>query len=273
VSSIRSMALLEAVAVASHDTREIRSRFGRDGAVLVRDETVARKIDEVVEAINDVLETALAAAGMTTERHAGELLPGPVLNAFHDEHRPAFLLVWEAIRRLVPLIELTALPEVIDLVRGVGVEYPILSSYPAVRIDLASQPETRHFPPHREMIDDLGSHNAAAIWIPLQDVGPDTGTGMLHVGLGSHRDQFSEGAGEGGLKYQIDDPKYAIEQLTAVPMRKGDCLVFTFHTVHASGRFTSEDAVRGSVQLRFDDLRDPDYAARGWPQNFTVGGR
>jgi hypothetical protein len=267
------MALLEAVPVAPHDAHQIRSRFERDGAVLVRDETVARKVDEVVEAINDVLESALARVGMTTERRAGELLPGPVLNAFHGEHRPAFLLVWEAIRRLVPLIELTALPEVIDLVRGVGVEYPILSSYPAVRLDLASQPETRHFPPHREMIDDLGSFNAAAIWIPLQDVGPDTGTGMLHVGLGSHRDEFSEAEGDGGLKYMIDDPKYAIDNLTAVPMRKGDCVVFTFHTVHASGRFTSDDAARGSVQLRFDDLRDPDYAARGWPQNFTVGGR
>jgi ectoine hydroxylase-related dioxygenase (phytanoyl-CoA dioxygenase family) len=273
VSSIRSMALLEAVAVASGDTREIRSRFERDGAVLVRDETVARKVDEVVEAINDVLEAALAQVGMTSERRLGELLPGPVLNDFHDAHRTAFLLVWEAIRRLVPLIELTALGAVIDLVRGVGVEYPILSSYPAVRIDLASQPETRDFPPHREMIDDLSSGNAAAIWIPLQDVGPDTGTGMLHVGLGSHRHALSEGEGEGGLKYKIDDPKYAVDKLTAVPMRKGDCLVFTFHTVHASGPFTSEDGARGSVQLRFDDLRDPDYAARGWPQNFTVGGR
>jgi hypothetical protein len=250
-----------------------RSRYERDGAVHVRHEAIARKVDEVIEAINDVLEAALARVGLTAERQPGELLAGPVLNEFHASHREDFLLVWEAIRRLLPLIELTALPEVVELVRGVGVEYPILSSYPAVRLDLSSQPETRHFPPHREMIDDLGSFNAAAIWIPLQDVGPDTGTGMLHVGLGSHRDEFSEGQGEGGLKYKIDDPKYAVDQLSAIPMHKGDCLVFTFHTVHASGRFTSENAVRGSIQLRFDDLRDPDYAARGWPQNFTVGGR
>jgi hypothetical protein len=248
-------------------------QYERDGALLVRDEAVARKVDEVIEAINDVVELALGRVGITAERRPGELLPGPTLNAFHGEHRPAFLLVWEAIRRLVPLIELSVMGEIVDLVRGVGVEYPILSSYPAVRLDLASQPETRHFPPHREMIDDLGSQNAAAIWIPLQDVGPDTGTGMLQVGIGSHREVLSEGEGEGGLKYQIDDPRYASENLTPIPMRKGDCLLFTFHTVHASGRFIDDDGVRGSVQLRFDDLRDPDYAARGWPQNFTVKGR
>ena len=248
------------------DVAEIRSRSERDGAVVVRDEAVARKVDEVIEAINDVLELA----GVRAERRPGELLPGSALNAFHREQRAEFLLVWEAIRRLVPLIELSVMGEIVGLARAVGVEHPILSSYPAVRLDLASQPETRNFPPHREMIDDLGSQNAAAIWIPLQDVGPDTGTGMLQVGLGSHRDELSEAEGAGGLKYQVE---YAIENLEPVPMRKGDCLLFTFHTVHASGRFISDDGVRGSVQLRFDDLREPDYASRGWPQNFTVEGR
>src|SRR4051812_11973164 len=101
--------------------------FERDGAMLVRDEAVARKVAEVVEAINDVLEAALARVGLAADRQPGELLPGPVLNEFHAAHRDEFLRVWEVIRRLLPLIELTAMPEVVALVRAVGVEYPILS--------------------------------------------------------------------------------------------------------------------------------------------------
>jgi hypothetical protein len=75
-----------------------------------------------------------------------------------------------------------------------------------------------------------------------------------------HRADLSEGEGDGGLEYQMGDPAYATDNLASLPMQKGDCVVFSFHTVNASGRFAADDAARGSVP--YEPLRC--FAVKEW---------
>ena len=49
----------------------------------------------------------------------------------------------------------------------------------------------------------------------------------------------------------------------------GDFVVFTNLLPHRSGSIRNANAVRLSLQLRFDDLCDPHYLSMGWPSNAT----
>jgi hypothetical protein len=227
----------------------------------------------VIESINNVLVVRLRAHGIPCEREPGQLISGAPVNELHAKHKDDFLRCWEVIRRGIALMQLTSMREVIQFARTVGVQEPILSSYPAIRLDLGAQPAERNFQPHREMIEDLGSSNAVAFWIPLQEVSSGAPVGTLLIGPGSHRDEIASAPGRGGLKYQVADPAYFAEALHSVSLQAGEFVLFSFQTIHASGQMSDPDGLRGSIQLRFDDQADPDYASRGWPQNFSINQR
>jgi hypothetical protein len=58
-------------------------------------------------------------------------------------------------------------------------------------------------------------------------------------------------------------------ELEPSELRFGEVLVFNQKLVHQSGRNISE-AIRFSIQVRFSDLCDSEYAARRWPSNHKV---
>ena len=73
----------------------------------------------------------------------------------------------------------------------------------------------------------------------------------------------------GKSKFDIIDPKLKEFSEKGLELDFGDFVVFTNLLPHRSGSIRNANAVRLSLQLRFDDLCDPHYLSMGWPSNAT----
>lgn len=121
-----------------------------------------------------------------------------------------------------------------------------------VRADMPDD-EKWSFPPHQDYPFNRGSLNSITIWIPFQDT-PDN-IGPLNVVPASHND--GERAENNSLL--INPPTDNLYK--SVPMKTGDLLVFSQFLIHKSGRNCS-DKIRFSLQVRFNDLSQPEFIRR-----------
>lgn len=85
----------------------------------------------------------------------------------------------------------------------------------------------------RSYVDERQAR-AHSVWIPLCDVGPDTGNGGLEIVPGSHR--LATGLG-GSHTPDLFRPyeRHLRERLVPVSARAGDAVVYDTRTLHASG--------------------------------------
>jgi hypothetical protein len=66
----------------------------------------------------------------------------------------------------------------------------------------------------------------------------------------------------------VRDERMRQPDYITVPMSAGDGLLFSAFLLHRSGTNRSED-IRCSLQFRFNDLAEPSYVSRGFPDPYT----
>lgn len=157
------------------------------------------------------------------------------------------------------LFRLAGEPIFIDLLKDLGLNQPILEIQPMLRVDMPIDDQSI-FSQHQDYAYNQGSANSVTIWIPLQDTGIDEGA--LLVEPGSH----SKGIfpNKGGIITK--DYKF---NFCHCPVKFGQALIFNQKLVHQSG-FNKSNKIRFSVQLRFSDLNDNQYADRGFYINHRI---
>lgn len=110
-----------------------------------------------------------------------------------------------------------------------------------------------------------GPANHLIAYIPLQDTGD--WNGGLMVGRGGHTQGVLPHARyEGGLKTKwIRHPPEVVDALDRVQLNlaAGELLLFDGNLPHAAGLNSSDD-VRFAVTIRYSNLADPFFVARGW---------
>ncbi|MBI5092386.1 MAG: phytanoyl-CoA dioxygenase family protein [Candidatus Hydrogenedentes bacterium] len=117
-------------------------------------------------------------------------------------------------------------------------------------------PQTQEYttPPHQDYLYIRGSENTWTCWIPLGDCPADLG-GLALI-PGSHRGGFlpsHPGKGAGGQQVNVpDDAEWA-----ASPMHCGDVLLFHSLTIHQGRDNSTQDALRLSVDYRYQPLSEP----------------
>jgi hypothetical protein len=144
----------------------------------------------------------------------------------------------------------------IAALKTLGVRHPILDLEPQLRCDMPIRNQSV-FKQHQDWSYNIGSKNAVTAWIPLQDTSLEEGA--PRIAPGSHKDGiYPHDKGVILDRYRFN--------FIACPVRFGEVLIFDQKIVHESGVNTS-DKIRFSVQIRYSDLRDAEYASRGWPRN------
>ena len=134
-------------------------------------------------------------------------------------------------------------------------------------------------PAHQDYPTHQGSGNSVTLWIPLQDV--TSIDGAIQVVPGSHKSGISQGDNinewtykpgsllkHEGLRGHMESSSNLDEQFQEVPMVSGQVLVFSTFLLHRSGVNTS-DRIRYSLNIRLNDLTDPDYSRRYYYLNET----
>lgn len=164
------------------------------------------------------------------------------------------------------------LPEIYRLASGLndvlyrcGIIFPVLNTKPIISFSSKNTAKTEAYyrlGPHQDWPSNLGSTNGITCWIPLQDVDEDLGP--LEVVPNSHTLGPLEHEGVPPLLINKSGFDYV-----SVPMNIGDALFFHTMLIHRSGNNVTEDRIRISLHLRYNDANEPSFVKRKYPRNRT----
>ena len=195
-----------------------------------------------------------------------------IIKLYNSKDRRLWTGVYDIIKMDPLLYEMSSFKEFIYLAKKLGLKNPTFGTRPQVRIDMPDDPKFS-FKSHQDYQFNCGSKNSLTIWIPLQTVSQNNGA--LKVSRGSHLGYKNYLYGKNGkfnvnleknirkkilnknhYDLSLNDKEFNFE---TVNMKSGQALVFSQFLVHKSG-YNKSNKVRFSVQLRFTDLADQDYA-------------
>jgi hypothetical protein len=165
----------------------------------------------------------------------------------------------------IELAELFTLPELIDLVRSLGVNSPvycgpIVSHY--THSDLTGN--SYGLPWHQDYPSMASSSRALIVWFSVNDCGPAT-----------HSIEVAGGGGKGLLPGEQQDNGYILTaqefaQSQVLDILAGDILLFSPYLPHRTFVNPASSAYKLSFSRRFDDLSCPTWPARRFQNAYGV---
>lgn len=189
-----------------------------------------------------------------------------IVNAYETEKK-SLLSLYDVLDRIPEMAAACAHPQILEVLHQVGIQTPLLSSYPTWRLDLCNNPKERWFPWHQDRYHENFADNSVTIWIPLFSVGPQQKGKSLVIKVGSHKLGVLE---TGETKFTITDRRFESYPEKEVELHFGDFVVLNSLVVHRSGVITEHPGVRMTLQFRYDDLDEPNYRKSGWPRNYQI---
>tara|TARA_Y100001970_G_scaffold292364_1_gene433397 strand:- start:387 stop:1229 length:843 start_codon:yes stop_codon:yes gene_type:complete len=194
-------------------------------------------------------------------------LPHKALQKLHSSHKSSFGNCWDAIRLILDLQQFSNIPEIIDILKNIGISLPSLEVYPAIRIDMPFD-DSRNVSWHQEWRYSFGSLNSATLWIPMSNLSAKEGT--LKVIPKSHLlGLIKIKPADTIIFYEIDFPELDESKAFTVEMNYGEILLFSNFLLHSSSKNKS-NLCRYTIQIRFNDLSCPYFKKNGWPRAFLI---
>lgn len=185
----------------------------------------------------------------------------------YETQKKDLLSLYDVLDRVPEMAAACSHPKMLEALNSLGLQTPLLSSYPTWRLDLCNNPHERWFPWHQDRYHDNFSNNSVTVWIPLFDVGPKMKSKSLGIKVGSHKLGVLE---TGATKFQITDRRFEELPEYELELKFGDFAVINSLVVHRSGVITEKPGMRMSLQFRYDDFDEPSYKKLGWPKNYRI---
>lgn len=165
------------------------------------------------------------------------------------------------IQHLISLHSLSLQNKVIDLLKEMGLETPIISTRPVLYFNhpkLAKQKVFHAVDAHQDWRSMQGSLNSVVIWIPLVDINKDLGA--LEILPSSHLDGLRTDHVENGFG-MVALSKEKEDKLISIEIKTGDALLFSSFLIHQSGNNITNKP-RWSCHFRYNDLEDTTFIKR-----------
>ncbi len=179
-----------------------------------------------------------------------------VVKLYKGEHRDLWVAVYDQMRFFPLTMGVCNEPSILEFIKLTGIEFPSQCLAPFIRSDMPFD-TSYDFKDHQDYNYNLGSMNSVTVWLPLQDT--DSAVGPLEVIPGSHKVGYLPE--KDGFLTNVKDSDFV-----SVPVKCGQALIFSQFLAHRSGKNTS-DRIRYSLQIRYNDLKDQEYASRKYYVN------
>jgi phytanoyl-CoA hydroxylase len=185
---------------------------------------------------------------------------------YFSQDSAGFINCGKTCQHLISLHRLSLRETIVSQLTALGVETPSICTRPVLYFNsrhLAKSEVYYKSPPHQDWRSMQGSLNAIVVWVPLADVSRELGA--LEIIPGSHL---------GGLQESREDAWYRHieglrdDQYESIEMEAGDVLFFSAFLVHRSGDNVT-DSIRWSCHFRYNDLEEPTFVSRKYPNPYT----
>lgn len=244
---------MEALDKSTRNEMVLENYLKEGFAVLKTNNAFENKLNKLRSEIYQVFnQVSLESCGREVKSDAD------IIDFFHQAQKAQFQ-AYKLIQGCPTLLSISGDSKIVEILQSMGLKTPIHELPPQIRCDMPVENQSI-FLRHQDYVYNIGSSNSATIWIPLQDTPKEAGA-LLCV-PGSHL---------GGIypnKSGVILEQYKFD-FRSCPVSFGELLIFHQKLVHQSGRNTS-DRIRFSIQLRFTDVSDKEYAAAGFLLNHGV---
>jgi phytanoyl-CoA hydroxylase len=170
------------------------------------------------------------------------------------------------VQQLISLHRMGTDPRITGTLQELGLHSPIISVRPSMLFNsrhLAKKEEYWKLGAHQDWRSSQGSLDSVTVWFPL--VRSTAAIGALQVIPRTHKLGLldSEAVSYYGKITEI----FADEDYMQLEFETGDALFFSSFLVHRSG-INSTESIRWSVQLRYNNVEEPTFIQRGFPNPF-----
>ncbi|HWB62997.1 MAG TPA: phytanoyl-CoA dioxygenase family protein [Chitinophagales bacterium] len=172
-------------------------------------------------------------------------------------------------QHLVSLHELGTEKKLIALLQSLGVAKPIISVRPCIlmnNVGLDKEGDKGKYwrlPTHQDWYYNQGSLNSVTVWTPYTACNKELGS--VEYVPGSHLTGLQKTTDE---HYGEMTESFADDKFITFDTEPGDIIVFYSLMVHRSG-VNSTNRIRWSTQFRFNDLLEPTFIERKFPNPFV----
>jgi phytanoyl-CoA hydroxylase len=237
------------------------SDYKRDGFLILKSFFKKQTIEEILRDSKRIFLAQFRDRKMTSAKSPDDLLEEE-FNAFLYRLFEEDLLVLtncgKQAQHLMPLHRLALDKEIENLLTGIGLSFPNISTRPVLFFNhpkLALKKVYHKMDAHQDWRSMQGSLNSVVIWVPLVDVNKDLGA--LQVVPGSHRAGLQTDHMDAGFgMVNVETSKF-----TSVELEQGDILLFSSFLIHQSGENIT-NRPRWSCHFRYNDLAERTFIER-----------
>jgi len=232
------------------------------------------KVEEVEEILGDAKSIFLKqfiykgyCSKESSVKSISELAFNESLFHLFNDDLESFTNCGKQAQHLISLHSLALQERIIDLLHGLGLEMPTISTRPVIFFNhskLAKKKVFHTVDAHQDWRSMQGSLNSVVLWLPLIDINKDLGALQILPGshLGSLRtDHIDYGFGMVKLTEQEN------AQLISVEVNRGDALIFSSFLIHQSGE-NSTNRPRWSCHFRYNDLNEKYFIHRKFAHSY-----
>jgi ectoine hydroxylase-related dioxygenase (phytanoyl-CoA dioxygenase family) len=243
-----------------------REALRRDGYVVIRDAVGRRRLSGLLDGFRDVFRRQIRRLDIADAGARGSAFD-TALAALFRSSMPDYLAAAKLTQYLPALHALGAGEDILAILRRLGLASPVISTRPVVHIvaDALKVPDGYHrTPPHQDWRSVQGSLDSLVLWLPL--VPADEDFAPLEVLPGSHRAGLlpSEPHPFANRVAPAAIDEAAFRPVSAAP---GDVVAFSMFLVHRTGA-RQRPGVRWSVSFRYNNLDEPGFVERGYPNPY-----
>ncbi|MEW5683388.1 MAG: phytanoyl-CoA dioxygenase family protein [Pseudomonadota bacterium] len=246
---------------------DIKTAYQRDGYVVVRGLIPEATLESVAGELATAFHARAQALGLdvaATTDHAGF---SRLLTAVFDADQRSYMATAKMTQALASMHSLASGPEVVGVVRDLGLTIPVVSTKPVIHYMADALKITGGYhktAPHQDWRSVQGSLDGLTIWAPLFDVGPRDYP--LEIVPGSHLKGLLP-AVEDRPNWRVDDSLWSDADFQPLSLARGDAVFFSGFTVHRTG-VQGGECVRTAFSFRFNNLLEPTYVERNFPDPY-----
>jgi phytanoyl-CoA hydroxylase len=244
----------------------LRATFQERGFVRLNEFFSKEDVESVRADAKRVFMKQMTSRGLLTRSDPSERAFEDSMAHYFSQDSAGFINCGKTCQHLISLHRLSLRETIVSQLAALGVETPSICTRPVLYFNsrhLANSEVYYKSPPHQDWRSMQGSLNAIVVWVPLADVSRELGA--LEIIPGSHL---------GGLQESREDAWYRHieglrdDQYESIEMEAGDVLFFSAFLVHRSGDNVT-DSIRWSCHFRYNDLEEPTFVSRKYPNPYT----
>lgn len=244
----------------------MREQFNKEGYIIIKNFFAKEEISLIyTEARNLFAIQIERLLGKKVDIDNKEEFEQAMFKFFETDFN-TFVNTGKQVQHLISLHRLATEPKIIELLKSIGYDFPIIGVRPAMQFNsrhLSKEGSHWKLGAHQDWRTGQGSLDSIVMWFPLVDCGEALGS--LQILPASHKDGLLKADTSGYLGSIMD--YLPDEQYIQTKFEIGDLLIFSAFLVHRSGENVTKN-IRWSVQLRYNNIAENTFQERGFPMPY-----